>query len=525
MLVFSCLFNAIQTSAYVGYADHVQKGHSGLVGYLVYLFAFNVARATFLAVLLVVASGYCITRSDLGPHKQHVVFVPVTVLVTGLITDYSFFALQSSPHADTYDLSTMSTLAASMWFVCSVLNLAALILAWLYIFEALGKEVATLEEDYKARTGKLEEERRAEAAAEAAAVAAMAGHPGYAPLAPPGGVAVGVPVAAPHTAAGDVEAGGPGGADNGETVADHIAYNAKRTLLSRFSAGVAAYLVADICVLLLPAFFNHVVQSTLQALLFLCYLLFTVVLLVLFRPQEASSYLMVGFNEEDAEEKGVNQLSTGIAMAELGGHGPDDSDEDEISRLNRPSSSAARPGGLGGRGGSSGALAGGGAAGSSSGGGAATIVGARGAAKAEAKAAKAAVKAAKKAGKDDDRYRQLPSLATTSADIRNYYAGGQAAGAAAANGASDGAASGLPVSTLAAGTLPPPPSYGAAVALPPPPPPAAGAARGGGRQSRTYVPQPAAPSGPFTLGGEEDEDEAVTASRPLTGGGKGQYQD
>lgn len=32
------------------------------------------------------ASGYCITRSDLGPHRQHVVFVPVTVLVTGLVS-------------------------------------------------------------------------------------------------------------------------------------------------------------------------------------------------------------------------------------------------------------------------------------------------------------------------------------------------------------------------------------------------------------------------------------------------------
>lgn len=114
-------------------------------------------------------------------------------------------------------------------------------------FQALGKEVTALDEDYKARTGRLEEERRAEAAAEAAAVAAMAGHPGYAALAPPGGVAVGLPVVAPHTAAADVEAGGPGGGHEGETVADHIAYNAKRTLLSRFSAGVAAYLVADIC--------------------------------------------------------------------------------------------------------------------------------------------------------------------------------------------------------------------------------------------------------------------------------------
>jgi hypothetical protein len=36
-------------------------------------------------------------------------------------------------------------------------------------------------------------------------------------------------------------------------------------------------------VLLLPAFFNHVVQSTLQVLLFACYLAFTATLLVLFR--------------------------------------------------------------------------------------------------------------------------------------------------------------------------------------------------------------------------------------------------
>ncbi len=43
------------------------------------------------AVLLVVASGYCITRSDLGPHRGHVVWVPSVVLVTGLVTDYIYF--------------------------------------------------------------------------------------------------------------------------------------------------------------------------------------------------------------------------------------------------------------------------------------------------------------------------------------------------------------------------------------------------------------------------------------------------
>lgn len=57
------------------------------------------------------------------------------------ITDFSFFALASSPDADTYNLGDMNTLVASMWFVCAVLNLAALILAWLYLFEVGISEV------------------------------------------------------------------------------------------------------------------------------------------------------------------------------------------------------------------------------------------------------------------------------------------------------------------------------------------------------------------------------------------------
>ncbi len=44
-----------------------------------------------------------------------------------------------------------------------------------------------------------------------------------------------------------VEAGGRGEGEGEETVADHLAYTAKRRLLSRFSYGVTAYLLADIC--------------------------------------------------------------------------------------------------------------------------------------------------------------------------------------------------------------------------------------------------------------------------------------
>lgn len=44
-----------------------------------------------------------------------------------------------------------------------------------------------------------------------------------------------------------VEAGGRGEGEGEETVADHLAYTAKRRLLSRFAYGVTAYLLADIC--------------------------------------------------------------------------------------------------------------------------------------------------------------------------------------------------------------------------------------------------------------------------------------
>lgn len=45
----------------------------------------------------------------------------------------------------------MTALAASLWFICSVLNLASLILAWMYTFEMLGKEIQLLEEEQQVR--------------------------------------------------------------------------------------------------------------------------------------------------------------------------------------------------------------------------------------------------------------------------------------------------------------------------------------------------------------------------------------
>lgn len=502
-------FNGVQTSCYVAYAKHVEEGHNGIVAYLIYIAFFNLSRSAFLAVLLVVASGYCITRSDLGPHRGHVVWVPSVVLVTGLVTDYIYFLVILGSNTDnvTNDFSSMSKLGAltiPVWFVCSVLNLAALIMSWLYLFEALGKETAALEDEYKERTGKASVERAA--AAETAAVALSIN--GYNTL--QGGPGGAVPTTRPGGAvalSSGVEAGGRGEGEGEETVADHLAYTAKRRLLSRFAYGVTAYLLADICVLLLPVFVNNVVQSTLQVLLFACYAGFLLVLLVLFRPQEQSSYLMVGFSEEDAEARGVTGLATGIAMADMGRGDGSDSDYDN----DMYGGSAARRGNGGGAGGnqlgsggsapavsvSSGGAAAGGAAVANGGGGGAVGAVAKAAARAAKVAAKAATRVVKKSG-DAERYQSLPSAG---------HAAGGSAGAAAGGDAV------LPVSTMtmtARGGLPPPPAYSAA------PSALAGAGAGAGpqrgRHQRKYVPQDPGSSS-FTLGEDEDEDDSM----PLKG--------
>lgn len=126
---------------------------------------------------------------------------------------------------------------------------------------------------------------------------------------------------------------------------------------------------------MLPIFVNHVVQSTLLVLQFVVYYVFMIVLLIIFRPRESSPYLMIGFSEQDAEERGVTSLATGIAMSDL-----------------PPSTNA---------------MVGGGSSGNSN---------------------NAVLQASAGRG-TGERYGKLPALATTSADMRAYSTAAVAAAA------------------------------------------------------------------------------------------------
>ncbi len=206
------------------------------------------------------------------------------------------------------------------------------------------------------------------------------------------------------------------------------------------------------------------------------------------RPQEQSSYLMVGFSEEDAEARGVTGLATGIAMADMGRGDGSDSDYDN-DMYGGGTARRANGGGAGGNqlgvGGSAPVVSvssGTAAAAANGGGGGAVGAVAKAAARAAKVAAKAATRVVKKSG-DAERYQSLPSA-------------GQAAGGSA--GAAAGGDGVLPVSTMTApGGLPPPPPYSTAQSA------VAGTGAGAGphlgRQQRKYVPQD--PGGALWMGG------------------------
>ena len=49
---------------------------------------------------MVIGSGFCITRSDLGLHRQKVLWCPALVLGAGLLADYLFYYLETMDYAD-----------------------------------------------------------------------------------------------------------------------------------------------------------------------------------------------------------------------------------------------------------------------------------------------------------------------------------------------------------------------------------------------------------------------------------------
>ncbi|KIY96909.1 hypothetical protein MNEG_11052 [Monoraphidium neglectum] len=318
---------ALKMSAYLAYADSFRRGDAPVTTsrlFLAYIPFREAAQAAFLGLLLLLASGFSITRADMGAHKAKVVGIPAILLVTGVVTGVLYTQFTDAV-SDDVDVLSMAPWEQALWFVCTLLNMACLMLAWVYAFDIIAQEMEALDaqEAFNKRSGPADNGAPAAPSGEAAGAAphAAAANEFDEALGREGVTAykqlLGAGQNASHIAGADVEA------QEFETVADRLNFEIKKNL--RFSFGVGAYLIATMCALLLPIYMNVVVQGLVVFLQFLVQLGFMAALVWIFRPVEDSPYLMVGSSLEHAEELGVADLGTALG---LDGDGDDDDGDD-----------------------------------------------------------------------------------------------------------------------------------------------------------------------------------------------------
>lgn len=311
---------ALKMSAYLAYADGFRRGDPpGTINalYMAYIPFNEAAESSFLGLLLLLASGFCITRADMGAHKPKVYGIPIILFVTGVVTDVIYLKFTDSV-SDEVDFLSMAPWEQALWFVCTLLNVACLMLAWVYSFDIIAQETEALE---------AQEAANKRTTGAGAAQAAPDGRPLEAEGAAPHAAApteldeelgrAGVVVYKTLMSGGQNAshiAGADSDAQEFETVADKLNFEIKKKLYKRFSFGVGAYLVATMCALLLPIYMNIVVQGVIVFLQFVVQWGFFAALVWIFRPVEDSPYLMIGTSLEHAEELGVTDLGTALGV-------------------------------------------------------------------------------------------------------------------------------------------------------------------------------------------------------------------
>ncbi|KAF6252624.1 hypothetical protein COO60DRAFT_1704191 [Scenedesmus sp. NREL 46B-D3] len=283
----------------------------------------QLATASFMGLLLVLAAGYCITRSDLGEYKLQVVGLPVLLFVTGVVTQYINFQLLEAT-TDQLDVLDMAGWEAGLFAVCTFANVAAFLFWVVYIFEIIQTEVDALRAQQE-----LNLVRNAAPSATVAPFPAASSRtsapanphalppsnidPEWARAAAEEGVVAYKNLLGPnqnmsHIAGADVEA------QEITTVADMLNFETKKQMYRRFSNGFAVFMVAQLCVILAPVFIIDVVQEVITLFQFLVVLGFLAALLWLFRPQQDSPYLLMGEDVEHLDTSlGVDDDATEFA--------------------------------------------------------------------------------------------------------------------------------------------------------------------------------------------------------------------
>ncbi|KDD76711.1 hypothetical protein H632_c131p2 [Helicosporidium sp. ATCC 50920] len=297
----------------------------GTASFGAFIFFSDVAESYFFWVLIAIAAGFCITRSDLGPHKTVSLVIPGIFFLTSLVVDYVMFGLRGQDaFSDVYESgpicvqgeapgdadlpcdpsAEVSPVEGLVFFVCIVANMMAFMLAWFYVFETVQKE-----------RERLQLSLDGEQAAEAQLGALPLSHAGLAPplgAAPAAGGEQRLPTAHAdlYLEAGEAPAlygtAGDEDLDAPKTVQDRLELGEKIRLLRAFFYGVSAYVVATLLVLFLPVFVPTVVDRVIFVLQNALLWLLCAVLLWAFRMRAGNSYLVLDEGTaEAATELGV----------------------------------------------------------------------------------------------------------------------------------------------------------------------------------------------------------------------------
>ncbi|KAK9800811.1 hypothetical protein WJX73_009927 [Symbiochloris irregularis] len=118
-----------------------------------YVFFTDFADTAMIALLLTIAAGFCITRDTLGPYKRKVVLIPVVYITTTLLVDYTLFYIYGKGICESglgapEDPQSARALSEWWWVIgnfASLISLATLILAGLYILDTAQRERASLD--------------------------------------------------------------------------------------------------------------------------------------------------------------------------------------------------------------------------------------------------------------------------------------------------------------------------------------------------------------------------------------------
>ncbi|KAL4859343.1 hypothetical protein ACK3TF_000461 [Chlorella vulgaris] len=315
-------------------ASHGQSVNRATLG--AYIFFADLAISYWFGILLLVAAGFCITRTTLGPHKPVVISIPLIYLVSSLVVDYVLYWIRGfdafTDQATYYDGIPEDTAAQAggatgfVFLICLLANTMAMLLAWFFIFDTIQKEKEILEQghrDVSALPGSAPGTNGRGLPLSSAA----GGAPG---ALNEGGQAVMNANAvllddaggnASHLYVDVVEAD----LDAPKTFQDRVENRDKLRIIRRFFYGVCFYLVSTITVLFLPLFVPTVVDRTILALQNLVLWAFLAALLWTFRMRQGSPYLMMGDGEDDGAEAAETGLDEGLST-ELGvmSHGGDD---------------------------------------------------------------------------------------------------------------------------------------------------------------------------------------------------------